>query len=416
MPEYTKYSFKGNEYTKRRLVLAIVKQYVQDLNPTFSEICEAFPSSLQGGAGVIISAEELAERKRNSTDTIERFFTGDNESLQTSDGTTIYVSNQWGTKDDGEGTFDRFIKRAKELGFEITSVENGSKTIKELFEEYKANPRSEWIANYKARCQQLAQYKDKSPDDYDEQLLIDIWKNHSNGIANVSPGFLSNEEFNNLLPDLPELTSKIVQDPSLETLEYVYAWAKNAKKEGKLKRIKWGVIHRVFAAASPTEYSTILNQFDVRFLANELNKSFNLDIDLGEKEEWGTPQVSLMRALKSEGLEDEDVFLVNTFAWRLYQLFAQEENQANSYTDKESEVKGNVESCMNVIYYGPPGTGKTHKLQEILKDEYTDYEEVQDRKLWLITHLEVLSWFEIIVIIMLDFSESRNVSDIVSLI
>jgi len=414
MPEYTKYNFKTSEYGKGRLVHAVVKKYIKDFNPTLARLQEAFPLDLQGSHGVFITSEELNDKSLTSHDVKNRYFSKDSEAIKLLEGNTVFVCSQWGTSIGGDGNIDCFIDKARELGYEIDVVGNVSKNIKELFEEYKENPRTEWIANYKTRCQQLSEYKDKALEEYDEDLLIDIWRNPSNGIAKVSPGLLSNEEFKKLLPDLPKITSKIVDNPSIETLRDVYAWAKEAKKKGQFKTLKWGVIHRVFAAASPTVYSTILNQFDVNSLATELNARFDLGIDLGGKHEWGTPMVSLMAAIKSQGLEDEDVFTVNTFAWKLYQMFVQDEVQENSSTDKEREVKSNVESCMNVIYYGPPGTGKTFKLQKILKEGYTDSEIVQDRKLWLNSYLVKLSWFEITAIILLDFDEQKNVTDIIS--
>ena len=293
-------------------------------------------------------------------------------------------------------------------------MRNGIKTIKELFKEYIKNPRTDWMKSYEARCQQLAEYKDKSPSDYDEQLLVDIWKTASNGVAKVSPGFLSKEEFNSLLPDLPKITSKIVNNPSIETLSDVYAWAKKAKKKGQFKTLKWGVIHRVFATANPEKYSTILNQSEVKALATELNNQYDLDIDLGGKHEWGMPMISLMAAIKSQGLEGKDVFMLNTFTWELYLIFVRDKKQQNDSIDKENEVEAEINTCINTIYYGPPGTGKTYKLQQLLKNSYTDNRVIQERRQWLNNEIERIGWHEIIILILLESEEPMKVADIIA--
>jgi 5-methylcytosine-specific restriction protein B len=417
MPDNTKFKFNTIEYGKNRLVLAVIQQFVSDNKPTLESLLSAFPPELQGSHGVFITVEEFNNIALTRPDIKRRYFSKESETIKLSDGQQVFICSQWGTSADGEGNIDRFIDRAKELGYEIQAIGNTTKSIKDLYEEYKAKPRAEWISNYKARCQQFSEYKNKDPEEIDKAFLIDIWKNPANGIAKVGPGFLSNDEFESLLPELPAITARIINDPSIETLQEIYNWAGEAKKKGQFKTLKWGVIHRVFSAAAPNQYSTILNRTDLKALINALNSRFGLDIHLGKKHDWGTPMVNLMSAIKAQGLDDEDVFLVNTFAWRLYQLFVSDKDKSintKSITDEENSMEDNSSSCRNTIYYGPPGTGKTFKLQNILKSSYTDYEEVQERKPWLIAQLEELSWFEIIAIIILDFDGPRSVSDIVS--
>ena len=60
MPDKTKYIFNNNEYGKGRLVLAVVKQYLHDHNPTYQQLKQQFPNTLQGSQFVVISADDLS--------------------------------------------------------------------------------------------------------------------------------------------------------------------------------------------------------------------------------------------------------------------------------------------------------------------------------------------------------------------
>ena len=68
---------------------------------------------------------------------------------------------------------------------------------------------------------------------------------------------------------------------------------------------------------------------------------------------------------------------------------------------------------LNQIYYGPPGTGKTYKLQNILKQKYTDNAVIQNRDVWLAEHINNLNWFEILLLVLLDSNGSLKVADII---
>lgn len=83
----------------------------------------------------------------------------------------------------------------------------------------------------------------------------------------------------------------------------------------------------------------------------------------------------------------------------------------SSYSDRSEEI---TMSPLNQIFYGPPGTGKTFKLQNILKEEYTDSEVIQDRNVWVSNQIDNLNWFEILVLVLLDADTPINVPDIIS--
>lgn len=112
----TKYYFDGKVYGKGRLVLAVVKRYIE-LNPstTFAELQRAFPAMCQGSIGVVATTEQanyiytVSGRKRH--------FLDHGDLIQLQDG-PVAVSNQWGI-----GNIDKFIKRAAELRFLVRTTD-----------------------------------------------------------------------------------------------------------------------------------------------------------------------------------------------------------------------------------------------------------------------------------------------------
>ena len=107
----TKYMFEGKVYPKNRLVLAIITKYVQNNNPTHSQLCSCFDKSLQGSLNVI----ETLENATKISDAQKRYFM--NNVLDLCDGIKVVVCTQWGIFN-----ITRFIKQANLLGFEIDIV------------------------------------------------------------------------------------------------------------------------------------------------------------------------------------------------------------------------------------------------------------------------------------------------------
>ena len=108
----TKYKFNGEEYSKGRLVLAVMHHHIElNSDLTFAELNKQFPKRFQGSKGVFTlssNANEIyAETGR------KRHFIAPDELIELSD-STIAVCTQWGVKN-----IDKFITRAKEFGYEI---------------------------------------------------------------------------------------------------------------------------------------------------------------------------------------------------------------------------------------------------------------------------------------------------------
>lgn len=109
--DYTKYIYNGQKYRKNRLVLAVIKDYV-DKNPstTYTTLKSIFPDSLQGRE--TFTTETDAKQKRD-----RRNFIADNEIITLAD-TTIAVSTQWGI-----GNINPFIEHCKMLNIDIKETQ-----------------------------------------------------------------------------------------------------------------------------------------------------------------------------------------------------------------------------------------------------------------------------------------------------
>lgn len=112
--DYTKYLFNVTVYTKNRLVLAIVRSYVES-NPeiSYAELKKVFPDELQGRGsyGVFNSLNDAEKIFADSG--YKRHFIQPDEVIKLKD-ETIAVCNQWGVRN-----IDNFINKAKNLGFKI---------------------------------------------------------------------------------------------------------------------------------------------------------------------------------------------------------------------------------------------------------------------------------------------------------
>jgi len=118
--DYTKYVLQGNCYGKGRLVLAVVKQYV-DSHPdtTLSNLKAAFPDSLQSSSGIQFSTTQTVVERFDDIQEKDyrRFFMKDNELISTAD-SMVAVSREWNREN-----IIHFMERAAELGFCIQKAE-----------------------------------------------------------------------------------------------------------------------------------------------------------------------------------------------------------------------------------------------------------------------------------------------------
>lgn len=114
--DYTRYKFLGQTYNKRRLVLAVIKHFVEVNNiATISEINKTF--NMNGKCKPVVASFDEAMKIDSETGHARHFLKAD-EVIQLSDidKTLIAVNSQWGT-----GNIGLFLKRARENNFKINA-------------------------------------------------------------------------------------------------------------------------------------------------------------------------------------------------------------------------------------------------------------------------------------------------------
>ncbi|MDN3490577.1 hypothetical protein [Pseudoalteromonas sp. APC 3694] len=356
MKTIKKYDFDGQQLGVGRLILAIMKKYVEENNPTFEQLKNDFKEVEEyrtKSKPLYITHEDLEEVKRQTSYNKKRFFESSDESLKLSDHTLIYVSNQWSGKGVRSISTDKFIEFVNsKFDYGITDVVE-HKSINDLYNDYLKKPNKGWIAAYERFSAEVEQNLDSDASNYETDFIEKLWKSESNGIASAKPGTLSNDEYKNLLDDLPEITALIFKDPTPNTLEEIYKWAGEAKKEGKFNTVKRGVIHRVFAAADPKKYNTILNVDGLRAFTKYLNDAFDLGINVSWN--WAELNQVVTEKIKSKVDKPENELVFNTFIWWLFEKLKKESDDENLYID-EDETDPSMASKLN----------KSEKNQKIL--------------------------------------------------
>ena len=110
--DYTRYNFNGTVFNKRKLVLAVIKDWIAKHSPnSFSELLTAFPQEARRGGMFVTSSEANEIYKRQG---IPRHFLADDELIKFPDSSQYAISNQW-----GKGNIETFIEQAKSLGYDI---------------------------------------------------------------------------------------------------------------------------------------------------------------------------------------------------------------------------------------------------------------------------------------------------------
>lgn len=113
--DHTHYLFNGSEYNKRKLVLAVIKDWISKHSPkAFDELLQAFPQETRGGGMFVPLSEAKAIYERQG---IDRHFLGEDEIIQFFDASQFAISNQW-----GKGNIEKFLVQAMKLGYEIKEI------------------------------------------------------------------------------------------------------------------------------------------------------------------------------------------------------------------------------------------------------------------------------------------------------
>ncbi|TCT61576.1 McrB family protein [Vibrio crassostreae] len=269
-----------------------------------------------------------------------------------------------------------------------------------------------WYKDYQDTCQLVKQIKEGKT--VSEEDVHKLWYEKANGIASVGQGFMYQRELSENAHYLYSLTEEIIKAPSKETYDRII---KNWRTDGKFDRVLWTVIHRLFGAASPEQYTSIAGRNYLSTVIDCLEKQFQLSIKpIGN---WIIDNQKLVEVVNALIPVGWDVHTRNIHLWNLYEWATKRHKKTEDMDQiqedgEEYRVEKEIaSSSQNVIFFGPPGTGKTYKLQQ-LQAKYTSQTESADASLWLQEKIAPLNWMQVLVLSLLSLGKKAKVSDIVA--
>ncbi|HAM5844966.1 TPA: AAA family ATPase [Escherichia coli] len=301
----------------------------------------------------------------------------------------------------------------------LDSVEAGKLTLKELIDTLAKDKNytdSLWNQRYRAfttLLRKTATFAEPETDD----LLQQLWYKRDNGIASLRLGVPSRAEYHNNIYLFRELTDIIRQKQDEQTYLDVLNTLQQAKKNRRITRMYKCLINRVFAAFSPEDCTSVVDEKAFKKIAEFLNKTFILGLQLNGN--WVQKNHELKQVINAQ-YPNIDPYYVNMAIWHLYELLRTRENEpkqmkeihnSSTASNEHSEMKLPPHSPTNVIYFGPPGTGKTFTLQQKMK-EYTSSTTPTDHDAWLDSRFEPLNWMQIITLVLLDLGKKAKVRQI----
>jgi hypothetical protein len=114
--DHSRYEFNGRIYNKRKLVLAVIKEWVSQNNPeSIKDLMQAFPDEMRRGRFFTDHTEALEIYERND---IPRHFLDEQDLLRFSDDSKYAITNQW-----GKDSIERFAEHIKSLGYKIAKID-----------------------------------------------------------------------------------------------------------------------------------------------------------------------------------------------------------------------------------------------------------------------------------------------------
>ncbi|PMN68306.1 AAA family ATPase [Vibrio lentus] len=236
--------------------------------------------------------------------------------------------------------------------------------------ENKFNPNG-WYKGYVETCELATQIQNGK--DISKEDVKKLWYDASNGIAGVGQGFMYQREFDANYQFLSGITSEILTNPTEETYQKVI---NDWKLVGNFERVLWGVIHRVFAAADPKQYTSVVAQSYLNDVYTCLKKQYQLQSKRSGS--WLADNKVLLELTKPFMDISVDDQTRNILLWSLYEWKATNKNDDTVENDQVRDNEANYEvnlpminyvaNPLNQILYGPPGTGKTyHTIEATVK-------------------------------------------------
>lgn len=249
----------------------------------------------------------------------------------------------------------------------------GQHSVEQFFRWYLTNEFNpdDWYKRYVETCELADQIKNGK--ETTQEDVKKLWYDASNGIAGVGQGFMYKKEFESNWEYLQTLTSTILAQPTEDTYRSVTAgW----KQVGGFKRVLWGVIHRVFAAAAPKQYTSIVAPDYIKEVFSCLRNQYQIDV--ARQPTWLGDNTRLLECTNQFIPKDIDAQARNILLWSLYEWKATNKNDDTVENDQVRDDEANYEvnlpminyvtKPLNQILYGPPGTGKTyHTIEAAVK-------------------------------------------------
>jgi 5-methylcytosine-specific restriction enzyme B len=229
----------------------------------------------------------------------------------------------------------------------------------------------DWVRRYK-HTTTLVDAVRADPSRLDEAALDELWRVPGNGIAHVGAGTLSNKEFADNLTLLSGFTKKIVANPTAKTLmEIESEWA-HAVAGKRLRMVNKAVIRRVFAAASPRQFTTMLREADCQKILSLFSHQFELAAPHSAGSDWVGINADLATCMSMAGVDPARPEANNTAVWQLFEHLSGPRGAADLPQDETAPTDDDVVAATsqaplpprNLILYGPPGTGKTYQTIE----------------------------------------------------
>ncbi|EFA2143620.1 AAA domain-containing protein [Escherichia coli] len=220
----------------------------------------------------------------------------------------------------------------------VDSVEAGKLTIRELIDALvkdKNYTASKWEQRYReftTLLQQTSTFAEPETDD----LVKRLWYERDNGIASIRQGVPSLAEYQQSLPLLRELTERVRQQPNEATYQYVGSALQQAKEIGQLKRMYWSLRNRVFAAFSPENYTSTVDENAFNKAAEFLNQRFHLGLVLTGN--WLQKNYELKQAIHAQS-PDTDPYYVNMAIWHIYELLRERDNEQKQEKVVDSQLE-----------------------------------------------------------------------------